>query len=318
LTEIPERPLFAPWYRLVENDDRLLLEHGQVVVVLEGAAVRTLLPALLPLLDGTRGCEELVAQLGVAVRPAVELALETLAAHGLLAEGPDVSSGLRAVSHGIASAFALAPAVAAERLTAASVEIVGSSPAGAEIARLLRVSGVGAVSDGRWNAISQADFVVVAPAADEVDELDSWNVAANEHGWCWLPVLPYDGRFAAIGPLVVPGESSCYECLLRRRAANLEYGAHLHEIERAPTAARADPAFDALVAAFAAHLALRWLGGRDGSLPGVLYAVESRPAPALGAHPVLRVPRCPVCSPVERFAAPLPWHEALSGEELVA
>ena len=87
------------------------------------------------------------------------------------------------------------------------------------------------------------------PPWDELEELDSWNRAANESGARWLPVLPYDGRFASVGPLVVPGQSCCYECVLRRRAANLEYGEHLREIERAPLAARADPAFETFVAA---------------------------------------------------------------------
>src|ERR1043166_1660931 len=81
---VPIVQLLAPWYRLSWSDDRLLLEHGQTVVALEGGAVRTLLPTLLPLLDGTRTHDDLVARLGVAVRPALELALEVLASHGLL------------------------------------------------------------------------------------------------------------------------------------------------------------------------------------------------------------------------------------------
>jgi bacteriocin biosynthesis cyclodehydratase domain-containing protein len=318
VTVVPRLPLLTPWYRLVEDDERLLLEHGQAVVVLEGDAVRSFLPALLPLLDGTRTAEELVRQLGLAARPAVDLALETLAAHGLLVEGPGVSEGLQATVYGVASAFDLAPVVVSKRLAEAVVDVVGSSPAGAEIARLLRTAGVGEVSCARWTGSRRIDLAVVAPSVDEVAELDTWNRVANERGTRWLPVIPYDGRFAAIGPLIVPGESCCYECVLRRRAANLEYGEHLREIERAPIAARADPAFESLVAAVAVHLALRWIGGQDLSLPGVLYAVEARPVLALGEHPVLRVPRCPVCSPVERRAAPLPWHEAAAADEVAA
>lgn len=318
MTAVPRLPLLSPWHRRVEDDDRLLLEHGQAVVVLEGAAVRAFLPALLRLLDGTRTREELVAQLGAATRPAVDLALETLALHGLLVEGPEVLPSVRAAVYGVASTFDLAPAVAAERLSGAAVEVVGSSPAGAEIARLLRASGVGRVARGRWKGGDRVDLAVVVPATDELEELDPWNRAAHESGARWLPVLPYDGRFAAIGPLIVPGESCCYECVLRRRGANVEYGEQFREIERAPLAARADPALEAFAAALAAHLALRWIGGRDGSLPGVLYAVEARPALALGEHAVLRVPRCPVCSPVEQLAAPLPWHAAAPDEELVA
>jgi hypothetical protein len=52
------------------------------------------------------------------------------------------------------------------------------------------------------------------------------------------------------------------------------------------------------------------VAGRDATLPGVLYAVEARPTISIGEHPVLRVPRCPVCSNANRAPARLPWHEA--------
>ncbi len=141
VTHLPQQPLLAPWYRLVGDGDRLLLEYGQSVVALEGAAVRTLLPHLLPLLDGTRSYDDLVARLGAGVGPALDHALETLAAHGLLLEGPDAELEERSAAHAVAAAFDLVPSVAAGRLRAGVVGVVGSSPAGAEIARLLRLSG---------------------------------------------------------------------------------------------------------------------------------------------------------------------------------
>jgi hypothetical protein len=110
---VPERPLLAPWYRLVGDGDRLLLEHGQTVVALEGGAVRTLLPALLPILDGTRTIDALVERLGLAARPAIDRALEVLVSHGLLVEGPDAPRELRAAAHAVAAAYDIPPAVAA-------------------------------------------------------------------------------------------------------------------------------------------------------------------------------------------------------------
>jgi bacteriocin biosynthesis cyclodehydratase domain-containing protein len=292
VTGIPDRPLLAPWYRIVGDGERLVLEHAQVVVVLEGAAVRTLLPHLLPLLDGTRTVDDLVARLGVAARPAVDRALQTLARHGVLAEGPPAPDDVRASAHALAAAFDVSPRVAAERLRAGSVGVIGSGPAAAEIARLLHLAGVRHVSSRSWARAAEVDLAVVAPAVDEVDGLLPWN------------------SLALAGPLVVPGESCCYECTLLRRAANVDWGEDLVDVESAPVAATADAAVEAAVAAVAAHLALRWLVARDTTIPGVVHAVEVRPALALTTHHVLRVPRCPACSPAERLAAPLPWHEA--------
>jgi bacteriocin biosynthesis cyclodehydratase domain-containing protein len=307
---IPRLPLLAPWYRLTGSDDRLLLEHGQTVVALEGGAVRTLLPALLPLLDGTRTYDDLLDRVGPATRPALDLALEVLATHDLLVEGPDVGPDLRNAAHAVAAAYGISPTVAEERLSGAVVDVVGSAPAAAEIARLLRLCGLGTVRRGRGRPRGRADLAVVAFGGDELEQLRRWNDKALARGVPWLPFRQYDGRFAAVGPLIVPGESCCYECVLRRRASNLEYGQHLAEIERVPVAAQADAALEALAVGVAAHLAVQWIGGRDATLPGVLHAVEARPTLSVGLHPVLRLPRCPACSPTLRLAAPLPWHEA--------
>jgi hypothetical protein len=98
--------------------------------------------------------------------------------------------------------------------------------------------------------------------------------------------------------------------VLLRRAANVEYRDDLVDLDAAPVAATASAPFATLVAALAAVSALRWLVGLDTTLPGVMQAVEARPVLTLASHVVLRVPRCPACSPAARAAAPLPWHEA--------
>ena len=308
--DIPPRPLLAPWYRLVGDGDRLLLEHAQVVVVLEGAAVSTLLPKLLPLLDGTRTLDDLVARLGPAARPAVEGALETLAEHGLIVDGPPASEAVRPTAHALAAAHGVSPATVEERLRTATVGVVGSGTAAADIARLLRIAGVAEVERRRWTGTAAADLVVAAPAPDELDRLGTWNELALRLSLRWLPVRPFDGRLAAVGPIVVPGESACFECVVLRRATNLAYGTDVHDLDAAPSAATADPGLELWAVAVAAHLVLRWLGGGDRTVAGVMFGIEARPAPSVTEHPVLRVPRCPACSHAHRRAPRMPWHEA--------
>src|SRR3954469_4308119 len=250
---IPDRPLLAPWYRIVGDGDRLLLEHGQSVVALQGGAVRTFLPALLPLLDGTRTRDDLIARLGSPASRAVDLALETLTAHDLLVEGPDAPSEVRKTAHAIAAAFGVKPTLAAERLGGAVVGIVGASAAAADVARLLRLAGLANVRRIGWRKGAPVDLAVVAPAADEVYLLETWNRSAYAGGTRWIGLRPFDGRFAGIGPLVVPGESCCWECVVVRRAANLAFGTDLRDIEGAPMPARADASFELVAVALAAH-----------------------------------------------------------------
>jgi bacteriocin biosynthesis cyclodehydratase domain-containing protein len=303
----PQHPLLAPWCRLVEDGDRLLLEHARSVVVLEGGAVRTLLPELLPLLDGSRTRAEIGDALGPAARPAVEQALELLAANGLLVDG-GAEAGRDALA--VAAAYRLGPGDAGRRLREARVAVVGESRIGRTVARLLRRCGIGSVERLGWDAAAPLDLAVVAPASSEAGRLESWNAAALDSGTRWLGIRPFDGAVATVGPLVVPGESPCHACLLLRLGGHLEYGSDFALIERTPVAVEAGAELDAIAAGVAAHLVLGWVGGHDTRLPGLVHVLESGPPLALSAHPILRVPRCPACSPAERRAPRAPWHEA--------
>jgi len=310
VTSVPTLPLLAPWYRVVGDDERLLLEYAQSLVVLEGAAVRSLLPALLPLLDGTRDADAIAARLGPAARPAVDAALELLTAHGIVVEGPDAPHELRDPARAAAASFALPPAEAADRLRRAAVGLAGSAGSVVEIARLLSVAGIRTLRRLGWRGRGAVDLVVVAPAAGELDRLGSWNERALARGTPYLPVRPWDGRVAAVGPLILPHQTCCYRCVLLRRGANLGYGVELVDVEEVPLAAAPDLPLTAIAAALAAHLAVRWVVGRDATVPGVMHTVSAQPSPSVEAHPVLRVPRCPSCSAAEQQAPPLPWHAA--------
>src|SRR5579864_6203360 len=90
--ESSERPLLKPWYRLSAEGGRSVLRYAGSVLEFEGAAAERLLPHLLPLLDGTRTVDEVVAELGDPVRPAIEHALSLLRGHELLTEGVAGSS----------------------------------------------------------------------------------------------------------------------------------------------------------------------------------------------------------------------------------
>jgi bacteriocin biosynthesis cyclodehydratase domain-containing protein len=288
----------------------MLLEHGRSVVVLEGGAVRTLLAHLLPLLDGSRTIPELVETVGSAVAPAIERALGLLDGAGLLVEGPAPDAGRCEAASMLAAAYGVPESTAAERLRDASVGVVGASAAGDAAARLMHASGIGEVLRLDWAEACDVDLAVVAPSGDELGALPRWNEAAFERRLRWICIRPFDGAGATIGPLVVPDESCCYQCLLLRLASHLEYGADLDKIERTAPRATAGAPLETAVAGLAAHLAVAWVGAADPALPGFLFVLSSRPVVSLERHFVLRVPRCPVCSIADRSAPRLPWHEA--------
>jgi bacteriocin biosynthesis cyclodehydratase domain-containing protein len=310
-SDLPELPLLAPWYRLIEDGERLVLEHGHRVLALEGAAARALLPRLLPLLDGTRTTAEIVAVVGPVAEAAVQNALRLLAAEGVLVDGPlpDCGDELRQTAFMLAAESGVAPDAVAGRLADAQVGVIGEGVAGGEAARVLRRSGIGRIDRLEWDEPAAADVVVVAPAPAEVARVDGWNESALRDGTCWLQVLPFDGCFAAVGPLYVPGETACIACYRLRRAASVGAGDLADALDREPPRAGGGPGAEVAAGAVAALQLLRWIGIRDPYVPGALVAVELRGGVRVSTHAVLRVPRCPACSPLARRAAPLPWFQ---------
>lgn len=297
-----ERPLLAPWLRRAASEGRLVLEYGDEIVVLGGERAVALLDGMLPLLDGTRTAADAAAQLGVSETVAHAVVRE-LQAHGLVVSGP--RTGETALLCAALSRHEH-PQELEDALRNARVGIVGESSCASELVRLLEPL-VGAVSRTRWDDAPTADAAVVAPSAAELPRVASWNERAVELRLPWLQVLPYNGRFAALGPLFVPGETCCQRCYRERRGAALGEPGLFAALEGSPAGYPEPGVVATALAALAATLLARWLASGEPSLPGVLFALELAHGLRIDAHRVLRVPRCPVCSPAQATAAPLPW-----------
>ena len=309
-TPAARRPLLKPWYRLLQTPEGILLEHGRSTVSFGGAAATQLLPALLPLLDGERTVDEIVETLGRPVSPAVEHALELLDRHGLLTEGPAPATGaptaIERTALFLSQLAPLPPGRVAERLAAARVLLEGDTELAAATARVLRRSGVACTRPGG----APPTFVATAAARAGEPLLDRRNELALEQGTAWLPFGCFDGLVAGVGPLVVPGETACYRCLVLRRDATAGCTSELISLRSAPARATTAPALVALVAAVAAEWVLRWLGLGDPALPGTVATLTLVPRLELAGDVVLRAPRCPACSGLATSGLPLPWHEA--------
>jgi oxazoline/thiazoline synthase len=308
---LPARPALAPWYRLVTSRERILLEHAGSVVTLEGRAATTLLPALLPLLDGTRTVEQLVAELGSVTEPAVANALSLLARHALLLDGPPLTADADPGGADAAALFVSAatrrtsPADARAALAAGDVAVAGSSAVAAELTRLLADAGVSVDSGSLDHA--DGEFVVAAPAAAEVPELAELNDRRLRRRLPWLQVLPPDGRTVVIGPLFLPGSSACRSCYRLRRGACSDYEDDFAVVDEAASRAAVPRALATAAAGIATLLVIRWLAAHDPSLPGRFYALETGAVLGLSHHHVLRVPRCPSCGDAAT-PLPAPWY----------
>jgi bacteriocin biosynthesis cyclodehydratase domain-containing protein len=301
---VPERPLLKPWYRLAALEDAILLEHAGTVVRFTGAAAQVLLPRLLPLLDGSRTTDELIELIGRPVAAAVTGALELLAEHRLLTDGPAESR--RPDAEALAEISSLPVSSIASRLASSEVAIVGPPAPADALARLLHAAGIGTVQRRFGHS---ADLTVVLATPSEDDALNAWNRRALDEGKVWLPAGDYDGATATVGPLVIPHETACHECLVLRRHSTSGCAAELAGLRWSRRACLLPAVLDALVVAVTADVVVRWLAFRDPGRPGCVTTIETSGAPTIERHQLLRVPRCPACSPTSHLASPLPWHE---------
>jgi bacteriocin biosynthesis cyclodehydratase domain-containing protein len=309
----PRRPALVPGCRLVPDGDRYLVENGGTVVTLEGHAAHTLLPRLLPLLDGTRTIDELASELGPAIVPAIDQALTLLDSNRLLTEG--TTSGL---PDDVTAAARFAAAVtrraseesAARAVVSARVAVLGSGVAAVEAERQLSLLGLGCVDVGAIDGEpASGAFVLAAPAPDELSELTAVNDRALARGFPWLQLLPFDGRVLIVGPLFLPGSSACHRCFRLRRGACSGYEDDFDLVERTPLRISSPGPLTAIGVGLASLVALRWVTTSDPTLPGSLCAVELHSVVRLTHSRLLRVPRCPACGPRPQ-AVPSPWFEA--------
>ena len=129
----------------------------------EGGAVRTLLPPLLPLLDGSRTLDDLAARLGESV-PARDPRRRSTCwpRTSWSSRGPDLWR--HRTQCGWSPLLQVSMSVVAGRLAGATVRVVGAAGSGDLVARLLHADEAGEVRRLPWDG-SGVDLAVVAPDA---------------------------------------------------------------------------------------------------------------------------------------------------------
>src|SRR5581483_2486681 len=204
-----------PGVRLVDRPGVLYFFDGRRVVSLRGdeGARRAVRAALAEPSDGD-GDE--------AVRDAAAL-LDRLRL-AAPAPGPEVSVPAAFASAAVAGW--VSPQLAEQRLADVEVHVWDESGgrlqatlgrSGLRARPLAGVPGLGRLDPGR------AVVAVQLPDDRPAERLLAVNRACLEHGLTWLPLGVYDGAVLRVGPLMIPGQSACADCLLRRLAANVEY-----------------------------------------------------------------------------------------------
>lgn len=152
-----------------------------------------------------------------------------------------------------------------------------------------------------WTAKAKAaDCHVVCSDFGGLDLMREWNRKCIASGTKFYPIVLED-EVASLGPLVVPGEGPCYECLVARQDSNLVDPARTRATEAHAFFGQEVTGFVQPMARVAADLAavdlLKYFSrALPGGVAGRLIEADLM-TPALRTRTVLKAPRCPVCSP---------------------
>jgi thiazole/oxazole-forming peptide maturase SagC family component len=143
------------------------------------------------------------------------------------------------------------------------------------------------------------DCLIATSDVGGLQLMRSWNEFCVKYQKNFLPVVLQD-LIGYLGPLVIPGETACFECLRARQNAHFNDPVTRRAAEAVAFEGQAVTGFHPAMASVLADLASielsKFYGGWTSSrLPGRLIEVNLI-APELTLHRVLKIPRCQVCS----------------------
>jgi oxazoline/thiazoline synthase len=277
------RPLLRPDLRvLVVDGDTLVLGAEREHFRLSGGA----LADLVPLLDGTRGPAELVAALGErAEPPEVYYTLLELEQRGYLVEADGAPPQRLALLAGLG--------VAPQRLLhararPAALGDVDLGPLHDALAEL----GVAADEEAPLGVVLADDYLR--------EEVGDENRAALASSRPWLLAKPV-GAVLWLGPLFVPGETGCWECLahrLREHRPVEQFAASRPSSGPTLPPPAGTAASKGVAAGLIAAEVVKELAGGGSALRGRVLTLDLA-ALDLAEHALPHRPQCPACGAPE-------------------
>lgn len=151
------------------------------------------------------------------------------------------------------------------------------------------------------------DCLIATSDYGERQALSNWNTVCLTQGIHFLPVT-IRNMVGYVGPMVIPRETACYECLTYRQLTHSMFPDTEQCIDRVAGNGRTvtgfHPAMAVIVGASAAFEIIRFYGFPDlAQEPGSLLDINLL-AGSMIRRTVLKMPRCRVCSPFHNSSQP--------------
>ncbi|RQO45901.1 hypothetical protein DBV08_18735 [Rhodococcus sp. KBW08] len=333
-----DRPIaINPGTTVTVTDEAVLVRTGDHVARLTGGQLPAFTEALLTLLSDGRATLDVGADADQARMLALESVLNQLTQVGLL-ERDEVAQDLRdappaAVGIWLRALRNVPLRTVTERMKDGTATVLGRNNLAESLIEGLRSAGVQVTDAGHSiDAVPASsdpvrDVVIVVGNNDQDALLTDWNRIALESGRTWLPVIPFDGRRALVGPWTLPKESACFVCYRERRGASFPDREVVADILTArPVRSTSDrstlwPGLSTMQVGLVIERVVEWFGLTDRNaglaVPGGLHTLEiGSSGLEVNAHRLYRVPRCPECSGARDTGYPMIWFHPDAGVPL--
>jgi thiazole/oxazole-forming peptide maturase SagC family component len=355
-----DRKLTLQRLQLVEMGDGLLLKRGRAVIKVQGVESAQIAQALLAIAaDGEATRQELCDPFPIDLHPAVNQLIDALETRHLLTEvrNSDTRSGQEQPIDVFFWHFNKRTDDVCRAFEKTRVTILGVNKVSRQILSALAESGVSAVEvidypllnnvrmlddkgqvyEEQWpgslgkprdyhqwmNLTGGRDAGCMVVTSDFGGQhlLRKWNRHCVHERIHFLPVVLQD-LVGHIGPLVIPGQSPCLECLRGRENSHIDdpetHRAAEHAAYEGQVVSAFHPSMASILGDIAAMELLKLYGQFMRSrLVGRVIEVNLV-VPELSERRVLKLPRCPVCgvqqtrSPVSLDKVPfMPGHEVV-------
>lgn len=208
-----------------------------------------------------------------------------------------------------------------QRLRTANVAVIGDGPLADQVREHLVIAGLGGVVGGtEFDAdepsVGDADLLVAIAPHRSSELLSRVNERALESRTPWLAVTGDEAGRPVVGPYIVPGSSACFECFRMRRAANFPERSMVGSLTRSQELAHSpldssSHGRNLMITGLIVEKVTERLGlgeSASATAPGYVAVLEpAAPGWSVTEHRVLRVPRCPRCSPTAGQGQPQVW-----------
>lgn len=328
-------PLVALQAQLIEIDGGALVVRGCTEVKVLGDGAVDAVKRVLTLAGSPIRMEELCEQFAEPDRPAIRDLAQRLADRHILVDPASAEghAGVEGAETIFFWHFGLSPTEVAERVARPAVTVVGVNAVSARMVSTLAASGITAtlvdfgllrnqrlfgsgptpaadhlpqgsdpVAYRTWleeHDPASIDILVATSDHTSTSVMEDWNRTCVTQGITFLPVM-LRRMIGYVGPLVVPGETACFACSVARENSHINDHELLRASESVGPHGQAVSGFHssmpAVLGEVAAFEITRHVTGFMPSVAGSRIEVNLL-EPSLASRPVLRAPRCPVCSP---------------------